>query len=60
MNTKKRSHTRSTKNDSFAKRAGDAIERVGDSVSEKGFPKAGKAIRNLGDKIEHSQDKATR
>jgi uncharacterized protein YjbJ (UPF0337 family) len=36
--------------------AGDAVERIGDKVAQAGFDKAGKAIRNAGDKLEHSAD----
>jgi hypothetical protein len=45
------------KNKGLAQKAGDAIERVGQKASEAGATKAGKAIYNAGDKIEHSRDK---
>lgn len=44
-------------NDSFSKKVGDKIERVGDKVTDMGAPKVGNAIRNAGDKIEHMNDK---
>ena len=36
--------------------AGDAIERVGDKLTQKGFDKTGAVIRKAGDKLEHSAD----
>lgn len=36
--------------------AGDAIERVGDKLAQAGMEKLGAAVRNAGDKIEHSVD----
>ena len=30
---------------------GDAIEHVGEKLTEKGFPKAGEAVRKVGDKL---------
>ncbi|WP_413292905.1 hypothetical protein ACLSU7_16015 [Bdellovibrio sp. HCB185ZH] len=42
--------------ESFSKKMGDKIEDVGAKVSEKA-PKTGKAIHDLGDKIEHMNDK---
>lgn len=44
------------KDEKFTQRVGDKIERAGDKLSDKGMPRAGNAVRNLGDKIEHSQD----
>lgn len=41
-------------------KVGDAIERVGDKVSNAGAEKIGNAIHRAGDKIEHSQDKKSR
>lgn len=38
-------------------KVGDAIERVGEKVSEMGAPKAGQKIYNTGNKIEHSSEK---
>ena len=35
---------------------GDAMERAGAKLTSKGHEKSGNAIRNLGDKIEHSLD----
>lgn len=42
--------------ESLTKKAGDQIERLGDKVSRAGAEKVGRAIHNLGDKIEHSRD----
>ncbi|WP_168196679.1 hypothetical protein [Bdellovibrio sp. ZAP7] len=42
--------------ESFSRKMGDKIEDVGAKVSEKA-PKTGKAIHDLGDKIEHMNDK---
>ena len=36
--------------------AGDAIERVGEKLTQAGFEKAGAAVHKAGDKIEHSRD----
>jgi hypothetical protein len=44
------------KNDSFTKKLGDKVERAGEKISDKGAPGLGKNVKNLGDKIEHSQD----
>lgn len=44
------------KNKGLAHKTGDAIERVGQKVSEAGATKTGKAIYNAGDKLEHSRD----
>ncbi len=40
----------------FTKKAGDAIERLGDKVSDAGAQKLGNSISRAGDKLEHSQD----
>lgn len=45
-------------NESFSRKVGDKIEEVGSKVSEKA-PKTGKAIHDLGHKIEHMNDKDT-
>ncbi|WP_413575605.1 hypothetical protein ACLVWU_14735 [Bdellovibrio sp. HCB290] len=42
--------------ESFSRKAGDKIEEIGSKVAEKA-PKTGKAIHDLGDKIEHMNDK---
>lgn len=41
----------------LAHKAGDALERVGQKISNAGATKAGNAIYNAGDKLEHSQDR---
>lgn len=41
----------------FTKKAGDAVERLGEKVSNAGAEKLGNAISRAGDKLEHSQDK---
>jgi hypothetical protein len=41
----------------FAQKAGDAIERVGQKVTDMGAPSLGKKIYNAGDSIEHMNDK---
>lgn len=40
----------------LAHKAGDAVERLGEKLQEKGFDKSGKKIEELGDRLEHSQD----
>lgn len=45
--------------DSLSHKAGDALERAGEKVSNSGAPKIGKKISEAGDKLEHSQDKKT-
>ncbi len=45
-----------TNKESFAHKAGDAIERLGEKVSKAGAKKLGDAITRAGDKLEHSQD----
>lgn len=42
--------------DSFVQKAGDAVERLGEKVSNAGAKKVGDAISRAGDKLEHSQD----
>lgn len=42
--------------ESFTHKVGDSIERLGEKVSKAGATKIGNAIRNAGDKIEHSRD----
>ncbi|BEV68158.1 hypothetical protein AB1A81_07995 [Bdellovibrio bacteriovorus] len=41
--------------ESLSHKVGDKIEKVGQKISEKA-PKTGKAIHDLGDKIEHMND----
>lgn len=45
------------KNESFTRKLGDKIERVGEKISEKGADGLGRTVRDLGDKIEHSGDR---
>lgn len=47
-----------TKNDKMSHKVGDAIERVGEKVSDMGAQKIGNRITNAGDRIEHSEDSA--
>lgn len=42
--------------DTFTKKAGDKIERVGEKLVNSGMPKTGKAIYDAGNKIEHSKE----
>lgn len=42
--------------ENFTRKLGDKVERVGEKISEKGAPGAGKSVRDLGDRIEHSRD----
>lgn len=42
---------------SVTHRVGDAVEKFGEKVAEKGFTKTGEAIHKMGDKVEHLQDK---
>jgi len=44
--------------ESTSRKLGGKIERVGDKISEKA-PKTGKVVHDIGDKIEHMQDKKT-
>ncbi len=44
----------SDKKDSFSRKLGDKIERVGEKLREKGATKLGNAVYRAGDKIEHS------
>ena len=44
------------KKDSFTHKVGDAVERLGEKVSDAGAEKAGAKIYKTGNKIEHSQD----
>jgi hypothetical protein len=55
MNNKPFDHQKNEK-ESFTKKLGDKIERVGEKISEKGAPGLGRSVRKLGDKIEHSRD----
>ncbi|MBX2993908.1 MAG: hypothetical protein KF681_03785 [Bdellovibrionaceae bacterium] len=47
------------KKETISHKLGDKIERVGEKISDAGAPKVGNAIRNAGDKLEHSQDNKT-
>ena len=47
---------KNSKKDSFTRKLGDKVERVGEKISEKGAPGLGKSVRDLGDRIEHSRD----
>ena len=49
--------TKVQQNEGLAHKLGDAIEKVGTKISNAGAPKIGQAIHDLGDKLEHSQDK---
>lgn len=40
----------------WAHKAGDAVERVGQKISNAGATKTGKAIYDAGNKLEHSRD----
>lgn len=42
--------------DTFTKKAGDKIERMGEKLVNSGMPKTGKAIYDAGNKIEHSKE----
>lgn len=44
------------KKESFTHKVGDAIERLGEKVSDAGAKKLGQKIYQTGNKIEHSQD----
>lgn len=41
---------------SITAKLGDAVERVGEKISQAGAPTIGNAISNAGDKLEHAQD----
>ncbi len=43
-------------NSKVSHKVGDAIEKVGQKISDMGAPKVGNSIYNSGDKIEHSSD----
>lgn len=45
-----------TKKESFTHKLGDKIERVGEKISNIGYPKLGRKIYNFGNKFEHSRD----
>ena len=57
----KRANTNTTKTtsnrESFSRRVGDSIERLGKKISNAGAEKLGKAVYKTGDKIEHMSDK---
>lgn len=42
------------KNESFRDKVGGAIEKVGQKISEAGATRLGKAVHDLGDKIEET------
>ena len=42
--------------ETIAHKVGDKIERVGEKISNAGATRLGNAVRNAGDKLEHSQD----
>lgn len=44
------------KKDNFTHKVGDAVERLGEKVSNAGAEKIGEKIYKTGNKIEHSQD----
>lgn len=54
--TKEFSMKHQTSKESFSKKAGDKIERVGEKISNAGAQKIGNAVRKAGDKLEHVQD----
>jgi hypothetical protein len=43
----------------IAHKTGDIIERAGQKIQDAGATKAGRAIYNAGNKIEHSADRKT-
>lgn len=45
------------KKNNFSKDAGDALERVGEKISDLGATKVGKKIYDVGNKLEHKNDK---
>jgi hypothetical protein len=45
------------KKEPFTKKAGDALERAGEKIADKGAKKLGNAVYNAGDKLEHMSDK---
>lgn len=46
-----------TDKESLTHKLGDKIERVGEKVSDMGGKKIGKKIYNVGNKIEHKNDR---
>lgn len=40
----------------FSRKTGDAIERVGQKISDVGAPNLGKKVYDAGDKLEHMSD----
>ena len=42
--------------DSLSHKAGDALERAGEKISNAGHTKIGNAVSNAGDKLEHMND----
>ena len=56
MDSKKNFQPEDKNKGGLAHKTGDAIERVGQKISDAGATKTGKAIYNAGNKIEHSRD----
>lgn len=56
MEPNKQEKSKSDKS-SVSYKVGDAVEKFGEKVADKGFKKTGDAIHKLGDKVEHLQDK---
>lgn len=46
-----------TGKESFTHRLGDMIERVGEKIANMGNKKIGKKIYDVGNKIEHTEDR---
>lgn len=46
-------------NSGFTKKAGDALERVGEKLSNIGATKIGKKIYDAGNKLEHKNERDT-
>lgn len=44
------------KDESIKHKLGDAIERVGEKLSDMGASKLGKSVYSAGNKLEHSED----
>lgn len=45
--------------ESFSKKTGDKIERMGQKIANAGATKIGKVVYDAGNKIEHMNDKNT-
>lgn len=52
----KKKFDKSADKDSLTHKTGDKIERAGEKISKAGLPKTGKAIYNIGNKLEHSKE----